>query len=173
MKNINSWLLGVFIIVAIFVIVEGYIQYNNTTQNAKTQTQNLSLMLEKKIQSDFDQIDSVLSFAESIYLKLPKEHRDFKNADKKQQQHIVSKRVKALVDSFEIIERINFIDKDGQLVFSSDSIFEDISVADRPHFQKLKNDKKFRDEFILELNTKKREGIINKNFNNLFSENVI
>ncbi len=140
MKNINNWFIGVFTLVALFIIIEGYFEYNNSLENAKKQTQNLSLMLEKKIQSDFDQINSVLNFAESIYKIIPHEHKYFKEADKKEQQNIVSNRLKVLVESFEIIERINFIDKDGQLVYSSDTLLQNISVADRPHFQRLKND---------------------------------
>jgi len=115
----------VFALLTVLIAFSGWSDYKQATQLAQNQTQNLTLLLEQKIASDFKRIDEVLHAAQKIVLSA------------KDSCETVE-RLQSLNKSFEGIEAINYFDANGVLQCSSLGAIEGVSIADRPHFQVLK-----------------------------------
>ncbi|MFP4332297.1 MAG: ATP-binding protein [Campylobacterales bacterium] len=139
MKKVAILRAGILVLVACFLLMEGYLKYHESVQSAKDETKNLTLLLEKMIQSDFNEVNDVLNFAESIFTVMPQEHQDFATASYGEEKSIASRKLRVLADSFKAVEMINFINPNGLILLSSNKMDKNVSVADRPHFQILKN----------------------------------
>ncbi|PZP12396.1 MAG: hypothetical protein DI602_09410, partial [Aliarcobacter butzleri] len=73
----NIWfILSIFIVLTV-IVFQGYIEYKRSIENAIIKTNNLTILLTKKLENDFEQIDNILNFAKDIMLSLPKENKLF------------------------------------------------------------------------------------------------
>ncbi len=133
------WASILVVLIMVFIVIQGYIEYERIKKDNLKETNNLTTLLEQKISGDFRDIDSILSYGEFIYRSLLEEDKSFAKADARKQGEIVSKRLKYLADIHNGVEGVNFIDRDGNIFFSSNRLEEQINVADREHFQVLKN----------------------------------
>ncbi|WP_419671207.1 hypothetical protein [Aliarcobacter butzleri] len=79
----NIWfILSIFIILTV-ILFQGYIEYKRSVENAIIKTNNLTILLTKKLENDFEQMDNILNFAQDIILTLPKENKLFLEERKK------------------------------------------------------------------------------------------
>lgn len=127
-----------FIIVSI-VIFEGVIEYKKSIENASIKTNNLTTLISKKLESDFEYTNNLLHFAHNIILNTTKENKYFLEADNLQKKEIISKKFNSLINNSKNITTLNYADSNGNIVYSSNSLNSEINISDREHFQKLKN----------------------------------
>ncbi|MCT7598093.1 PDC sensor domain-containing protein [Aliarcobacter butzleri] len=80
-------------------------------------------------------MDNILNFARDILLTLPKENKLFLEGNDKIKKQIVFEKFNALVKNFKDISVINFIDKNGNIIYSSNPLNYNINISDRAHFQ--------------------------------------
>lgn len=130
----NWFILSIFIIL-IIILLQGYIEYKRSVENAIVKTSNLTILLTKKLENDFEQMENILNFARDILLTLPKENKLFLEGNDKIKKQIVFEKFNALVKNFKDISVINFIDKNGYILYSSNSSNYNINISDRAHFQ--------------------------------------
>ncbi|MDK2061889.1 PAS domain S-box protein [Aliarcobacter butzleri] len=130
----NWFILSIFIIL-IIILLQGYIEYKRSVENAIVKTSNLTILLTKKLENDFEQMDNILNFTRDILLTLPKENKLFLEGNDKIKKQIVFEKFNALVKNFKDISVINFIDKNGYILYSSNSSNYNINISDRAHFQ--------------------------------------
>ncbi|MDK2091289.1 PAS domain S-box protein [Aliarcobacter butzleri] len=130
----NWFILSIFIIL-IIILLQGYIEYKRSIENAIVKTNNLTILLTKKLENDFEQMENILNFARDILLTLPKENKLFLEGNDKIKKQIVFEKFNALVKNFKDISVINFIDKNGNIIYSSNPLNYDINISDRAHFQ--------------------------------------
>ena len=121
-----GWLLGVFVLLLAIIVFVVWSDYKKTHNLAQTQTQNLTMLLQQKIQSDFDHIDEVLAIAQSY-------------VEKSDDTCNIADKLQTLVQQFESVETVNYFDAQGVLQCSSLDSIIDTNIADRPHFLALKN----------------------------------
>ena len=130
----NWFILSIFIILTI-ILLQGYIEYKRSVENAIVKTSNLTILLTKKLENDFEQMDNILNFDQDIIRTLPKENKLFLDGNDKIKKQIVSQKFNALVKNFKDISVINFIDKNGYILYSSNPSNYNINISDRAHFQ--------------------------------------
>ena len=65
-----------FIIVSI-VIFEGVVEYKKSIENASIKTNNLTTLISKKLESDFENTNNLLKYAQNIMLNITKENKYF------------------------------------------------------------------------------------------------
>ncbi|WP_151947842.1 PAS domain S-box protein [Aliarcobacter butzleri] len=130
----NWFILSIFIILTI-ILLQGYIEYKRSVENAIVKTSNLTILLTKKLENDFEQMDNILNFTRDILLTLPKENKLFLEGNDKIKKQIVFEKFNALVKNFKDISVINFIDKNGYILYSSNPSNYNINISDRAHFQ--------------------------------------
>lgn len=130
----NWFILSIFIIL-IIILLQGYIEYKRSVENAIVKTNNLTILLTKKLENDFEQMENILNFARDILLTLPKENKLFLEGNDKIKKQIVFEKFNALVKNFKDISVINFIDKNGNIIYSSNPLNYNINISDRAHFQ--------------------------------------
>ncbi|MFY4842803.1 PDC sensor domain-containing protein, partial [Aliarcobacter butzleri] len=70
-----------------------------------------------------------------ILLTLPKENKLFLEVNDKIKKQIVFVKFNALVKNFKDISVINFIDKNGNIIYSTNPLHYNINISDRAHFQ--------------------------------------
>ncbi|MFY9109955.1 PAS domain-containing protein, partial [Aliarcobacter butzleri] len=130
----NIWfILSIFIILTV-ILFQSYIEYKRSIENAIIKTNNLTILLAKKLENDFQQIDNILNFTQNIIIKLPKENKLF--LEEKDKEKFTS-----LVKNFKDISVINFIDKNGNVIYSSNPLNQNINVSDTTYFKSFKNNK--------------------------------
>ncbi|MGM0624123.1 MAG: cache domain-containing protein, partial [Campylobacterota bacterium] len=121
-----GWLFGVLVLLLLMITYNGWSDYKKTQNLAQTQTQNLALLLQQKIQSDFERIDEVLAVAQS-YVQESSSKCD------------ITQKLQTLVQQLDGVEVLNYFDAQGALQCSSLESVEGVKIADRPHFLVLKN----------------------------------
>ncbi|XPS40023.1 hypothetical protein ACN2C3_10470 [Aliarcobacter butzleri] len=67
----NWFILSIFIILTI-ILLQGYIEYKRSVENAIVKTSNLTILLTKKLENDFEQMDNILKFCPRYYTYTPK-----------------------------------------------------------------------------------------------------
>ena len=70
------FIISIFIIVLI-VILEGFLEYKKSIENASIKTNNITILLSKKLESDFENTNNLLKFAQNIMLNITKENKYF------------------------------------------------------------------------------------------------
>ncbi|MFY9093456.1 cache domain-containing protein, partial [Aliarcobacter butzleri] len=137
----NIWfILSIFIVLTV-ILFQGYLEYKRSVETGIIKTNNLTILLTKKLENDFEQIDNILNFAQNIILTLPKENKLFLEGNDKIRRQIVFEKFNSLVKNFKDISVINFIDKNGYILYSSNPLNYNINISDRPQFQIFKDNK--------------------------------
>ncbi|MCT7912280.1 PAS domain S-box protein [Arcobacter lacus] len=142
----NWFILSIFIILTI-ILLQGYIEYKRSVENAIVKTNNLTILLTKKLENDFEQMDNMLNFAQDIILTLPKENKLFLDGNEKVKRQIVSQKFNSLVKNFKDISVMNFVDKNGNIIYSSNPLNYNINISDRAHFQIFVDNKDLKKSF--------------------------
>ena len=144
-KSFNSknftyfwFIISIFIIVLI-VILEGFLEYKKSIENASIKTNNITILLSKKLESDFENTNNLLKYAQNIMLNITKENKYFLEATNEEKKEIISKRFTSLINDSKNINVINYADSNGNMIYSSNSLNVEINISDRKHFQELKN----------------------------------
>ena len=117
-----GWLVAALVVVLALL---GYFvvdRYRLAQEAAATKTLNLVQLIESHVANDLARIDGVLAYL-SNRINQPN-----------QQQ-----RLSDLQASFPMIAGLNVFDAQGMLIASSDPNIKGISIADRPHFQRLRD----------------------------------
>ena len=96
-----------FIIVSI-VIFEGVVEYKKSIENASIKTNNLTSLISKKLESDFEYTNNLLNFAHNIILNTIKENKYFLEADDLQKKEIISKKFTSLINNSKNITILNY-----------------------------------------------------------------
>ena len=135
-----------FIIVSI-VIFEGVVEYKKSIENASIKTNNLTSLISKKLESDFEYTNNLLNFAHNIILNTIKENKYFLEADDLQKKEIISKKFTSLINNSKNITILNYADSNGNIIYSSNSLNGEINISDREHFQILKNNENLTTTF--------------------------
>lgn len=145
MKNFNTknftniWFIIFICIIVLITILEGFLEYKKSIENVSIKTHNLTILISKKLESDFENTNNLLKFAENIMVNITKENRYFLEANDKEKKEIIKKRFISLINNSKIISTINYIDSNGNIIYSSNSLNDKINLSDREHFQELKN----------------------------------
>ncbi len=138
-KFTYSWFIIFICIIVLIIILEGFFEYKKSIKDASTKTNNLTILLSKKLESDFEQTNNLLKFTENIMLNITKENKYFLEANDKEKKEIISKRFTSLINNSKNINVINYADSNGNMIYSSNSLNDKINISDREHFQELKN----------------------------------
>ena len=144
-KNFNTknftytWFIIFICIIALITVLEGFFEYKKSVENASVKTNNLTILLSKKLESDFENTNNLLKFAQNIMLNITTENKYFLEATDKEKKEIVSKRFTSLINSSTNLNAINYADSNGNILYSSNHLNGEINISDREHFQELKN----------------------------------
>lgn len=143
----NIWfILSIFIVLTV-ILFQGYLEYKRSVETGIIKTNNLTILLTKKLENDFEQMDNILNFARDILLTLPKENKLFLEGNDKIKKQIIFEKFNSLVKNFKDISVINFIDKNGYILYSSNPLNYNINMSDRPQFQIFKDNKDLAESF--------------------------
>ena len=136
-KFTYSWFVVFICTIILIIILEGFFEYKKSIKDASAKTNNLTILLSKKLESDFENTNNLLKFAEDIIVNISRENKYFVEANEKKE--IISKRFTSLINNFKNINVINYADSNGNIIYSSNSLNSEINISDREHFQELKN----------------------------------
>ncbi|MFY9100544.1 response regulator [Aliarcobacter cryaerophilus] len=143
--NIKNFTYGWFIFSILFIILlaslQAYFEYKRAIENTKISTSNVTMLLSKKFENDFEQSENILKLAEYVVLTLPKENNNFYSSSFDQKKKIVNDKFRFLVSSFSNVSVINFANKEGDILYSSNDLSFPINTSDREYFEILKNNK--------------------------------
>ena len=149
--NIKNFTYGWFIFSILFIILlaslQAYFEYKRAIENTKISTSNVTMLLTKKLENDFEQSENILKLAEYVVLTLPKENNNFYSSSFDQKQKIVNDKFRFLLSSFSNVSVINFANKEGDILYSSNSLNSLVNISSREHFQMLKNNKDLNTTF--------------------------
>ncbi len=133
------WFIVSVCIIFLIVILEGFIEYKESIKDASAKTKNLTILLSKKLESDFENTNNLLKFAQNVMLNITKENKYFLEANEKEKREIILKRFTSLINNSHNINAINYVDSNGIIIYSSSFLNNDIDISDKKHFQELKN----------------------------------
>ncbi|WPD03155.1 response regulator [Arcobacter cryaerophilus gv. pseudocryaerophilus] len=149
--NIKNFTYGWFIFSILFIILlaslQAYFEYKRAIENTKISTSNVTMLLTKKLENDFEQAENILKLAEYVVLTLPKENNNFYSSSFDQKKKIVNDKFRFLLSSFSNVSVINFANKEGDILYSSNSLNSLVNISSREHFQMLKNNKDLNTTF--------------------------
>lgn len=149
--NIKNFTYGWFIFSIMFIILlaslQAYFEYKRAIENTKISTSNVTMLLTKKLENDFEQSENILKLAEYVILTLPKENNNFYSFSFDQKRKTVDDKFKFLVSNFSNISAINFANKEGDILYSSNDLSFPINTSDREYFEILKNNKDLNTTF--------------------------
>ena len=143
--DIKNFTYGWFIFSILFIILlaslQAYFEYKRAIENTKISTSNVTMLLSKKFENDFEQSENILKLAEYVVLTLPKENNNFYSSSFDQKKKIVNDKFRFLVSSFSNVSVINFANKEGDILYSSNSLNSLVNTSSREYFKMLKNNK--------------------------------
>ncbi|PRM87467.1 response regulator [Aliarcobacter cryaerophilus] len=149
--NIKNFTYGWFIFSILFIILlaslQAYFEYKRAIENTKISTSNVTMLLTKKLENDFEQSENILKLAEYVILTLPKENNNFYSFSFDQKRKTVDDKFKFLVSNFSNISAINFANKEDDILYSSNDLSFPINTSDREYFEILKNNKDLNTTF--------------------------
>ncbi|MCT7638071.1 PAS domain S-box protein [Aliarcobacter butzleri] len=141
-KNFTyGWFIFSILIIILLASLQAYFEYKRAIENTKISTSNVTMLLTKKFENDFEQAENILKLAEYVVLTLPKENNNFYSSSFDQKKKIVNDKFRFLLSSFSNVSVINFANKEGDILYSSNSLNSLVNISSREHFQMLKNNK--------------------------------
>ncbi|MCT7486272.1 response regulator [Aliarcobacter cryaerophilus] len=147
-KNFTyGWFIFSILIIILLASLQAYFEYKRAIENTKISTSNVTMLLTKKFENDFEQAENILKLAEYVVLTLPKENNNFYSSSFDQKQKIVNDKFRFLLSSFSNVSVINFANKEGDILYSSNSLNSLVNISSREHFQMLKNNKDLNTTF--------------------------
>ena len=77
-KNFTyGWFIFSILIIILLASLQAYFEYKRAIENTKISTSNVTMLLSKKFENDFEQAENILKLAEYFVLTLPKENNNF------------------------------------------------------------------------------------------------
>ncbi|WP_141046930.1 response regulator [Aliarcobacter cryaerophilus] len=147
-KNFTyGWFIFSILIIILLASLQAYFEYKRAIENTKISTSNVTMLLTKKFENDFEQAENILKLAEYVLLTLPKENNNFYSSSFDQKKKIVNDKFRFLLSSFSNVSVINFANKEGDILYSSHSLNSLVNISSREHFQMLKNNKDLNTTF--------------------------
>ncbi|MGJ0318963.1 response regulator [Aliarcobacter cryaerophilus] len=147
-KNFTyGWFIFSILIIILLASLQAYFEYKRAIENTKISTSNVTMLLSKKFENDFEQAENILKLAEYVVLTLPKENNNFYSSSFDQKKKIVNDKFRFLLSSFSNVSVINFANKEGDILYSSNSLNSLVNISSREHFQMLKNNKDLNTTF--------------------------
>ena len=119
-----------------FLLMIGYFlwtSYQHAIVEAESKTRNLVVVIESRLSSEFSRVDGMLTFIAQESNSEPFHNRSVAVSAVKA-QHLVR-----MMASFPQLAGLNVFDVYGMLQMSSDPNVKPYSIADRPHFQALRD----------------------------------
>lgn len=132
--NHKWFLVSVFVVIFLFSTQE-IVNYQKSIENIRKETNNLTILLTKKIENDFERVENILVLAKDSLLNLEENNHIYKDGNFEDKQNIISNKLKIFANSFHEIEDIILIDKEGDIKNSS----KKVNVSDRDYFKRFKN----------------------------------
>uniref|UniRef100_UPI0040473011 PAS domain S-box protein n=1 Tax=Aliarcobacter sp. TaxID=2321116 RepID=UPI0040473011 len=120
------------------IILEGFFEYKKSIENASIKTNNLTTLLSKKLESDFENTNNLLKFAQNIIINIRKENKYFLEANDEDKKEIITKRFTSLINDSKNITSLSYVDSNGNIIYSSTLLNSVINLSDREYFKKLK-----------------------------------
>ena len=141
-KNFTyGWFIFSILSIILLASLQAYFDYKRAIQDTKISTSNVTMLLSKKFENDFEQSENILKLAEYVVLTLPKENNNFYSSSFDQKKKIVNDKFRFLVSSFSNVSVINFANKEGDILYSSNSLNSLVNTSSREYFKMLKNNK--------------------------------
>ena len=141
-KNFTyGWFIFSILSIILLASLQAYFDYKRAIQDTKISTSNITMLLTKKFENDFEQAENILKLAEYFVVNLPKDNINFYSYSLEKKQALVNDKFKFLISNFSNISVINFADKDGNILYSSNSLNSLVNTLSREYFQMLKNNK--------------------------------
>ena len=126
----------VVVALLIFLMMIGYFlwaSYQHAIVEAEIETRNLVGIIESRLSSEFSRVDGMLTFI-AYGVQSDPFHSRSAAVSAVQTQHLVQ-----MVKSFPQLAGLFAFDADGTLQMSSNPNVKPYSIADRPHFQTLRD----------------------------------
>ena len=77
-KNFTyGWFIFSILSIILLASLQAYFDYKRAIQDTKISTSNITMLLTKKLENDFEQSENILKLAEYVVLTLPKENNYF------------------------------------------------------------------------------------------------
>lgn len=127
---------------ALFLALLGFdllSEHRQQSDKAATGTKNLTQALGLQLNAKFGQIDGGLRFVDRMLEFVPRDLHGFAQLSAAEQQAVINRRLAALQGSFPGIEGLFVFDAEGRQRYPSIPFTTPISIADRPHFQLLRD----------------------------------
>ena len=141
-KNFTyGWFIFSILSIILLASLQAYFDYKRAIQDTKISTSNITMLLTKKFENDFEQAENILKLAEYFVVNLPKENNNFYSSSFDQKKKIVNDKFRFLVSSFSNVSVINFANKEGDILYSSNSLNSLVNTSSREYFKMLKNNK--------------------------------
>ena len=129
------WLLAALALLLALLAFFVQDRYRQAQADAAATTRNLVQLIESHLSSDFARVDGILGYIASGFSE-----DDLHPALPNAAQVVRQQRLAALQASFSMIGGLSVFDAQGALLYASDPSLKGISIADRPHFQRLRDD---------------------------------
>ena len=147
-KNFTyGWFIFSILSIILLASLQAYFDYKRAIQDTKISTSNITMLLTKKFENDFEQAENILKLAEYFVVNLPKDNINFYSYSLEKKQALVNDKFKFLISNFSNISVINFANKEGDILYSSNSLNSLVNISSREHFQMLKNNKDLNTTF--------------------------
>ena len=133
--NIKNFTYGWFIFSILFIILlaslQAYFDYKKAIQDTKISTSHITMLLTKKFENDFEQAENILKLAEYFVVNLPKDNINFYSYSLEKKQALVNDKFKFLVSNFSNVSVINFANKEGDILYSSNGYMSPTEFEDK------------------------------------------
>ncbi|ADH85380.1 ATP-binding protein [Desulfurivibrio alkaliphilus] len=133
------WLAVALVLFLALLGVDLLSEHRQHSEKALTSTKNLTQALGLQLNANFEQIDGGLRFVDQMLQFVPSDMQGFAQLSAADQQTVISQRLAALKKIFPGIEGLFVFDAEGRQSYSSIPFTTPISIADRPHFQLLRD----------------------------------
>lgn len=132
--NHKWFLVSVFVVIFLFLTQE-IVNYQKSIENIEKEINNLTILLTKKLENNFERVENILVLAKDSLLTLEENKDIYKDSNFEDKQEIILNKLKIFANNFDGIEEIVFIDKEGDIKNSS----KKINVSQRDYFKRFKN----------------------------------
>lgn len=136
-----NWFIFSVLVVISIIFYESFLEYEDSIDHTKYRSSNILIPISNRIEKDFQQAENILLIAEDILINLSENNTNFKNETLQEQKKFIIEKFKFLIGIFEAIDMLNFADKNGKVLYSSNDLTVNINTIHRKYFQDLKNDK--------------------------------
>ena len=123
-KNFTyGWFIFSILSIILLASLQAYFDYKRAIQDTKISTSNITMLLTKKFENDFEQAENILKLAEYFVVNLPKDNINFYSYSLEKKQALVNDKFKFLISNF-----IYFLSLDNRLCFFEASLLKTLFI---------------------------------------------